>query len=752
MTVRGRAVGAGSLTMSQLHTHTHPSAGGLRGSAHGAAIGAVALLGIALVVVAATWVGKSGARDPLQPGGANAASAVRLEARTPSGESESSITPSVSERRDAATNLPSTAIAAGRADGAAGLTIELSTVTGLGSDAKPLAHIALELGIDPPALPKQPGLLHCTTDDLGHATVLLPLAAIEEARKQGTKLFWVRVTSPGYQSRTELKFFPSGMTSIPMKLIAARGVSLTGRVFDADGHPIAAQVYARSRLHDGSLVFGGTAEARGDGWFELNLVEWVTVQVTADAGEHGTGSIRDLRVSRDSPCEPVELHVSGPGVLRGHVRDSAGLPNAGLDLLLVVAELDDEEGSFHLKQPRATELELEGRGRTWAQIRTDGEGAFEALGLRSDSFHVRARVQRGLDDYPALLTRSAVRSNGAGLDLVFDRPHIVVHVENEDHSPWTGTCRGYPPTRQEVLSWSSTPTAVVEPGRDEVRLGPWGDERLKGVRVKTGEFAFDVPAGRRYSVGLIGGRQAWVPVDVVVPTAGGRVDVTLVARDGPHGTLVLSAVDPNGAEVRDGTVVRIEDAHRGVPLAIDEEMRGRAWPVRFELPVGEYRVAVEGAADVEDYHGTLRSARKHGRFEANVRVENGRETNVRAVLPVGARLHLKLEGVEQPEDLEALQAGHKGRTGLEYFSILAAITLVADDHWPEPVEFQYEIATTSAAGTHLRAALPIGTEGTSEPVSAGRFRLEARMPGGRMASCDVVLVDGQTTNATLRID
>jgi hypothetical protein len=77
------------------------------------------------------------------------------------------------------------------------------------------------------------------------------------------------------------------------------------------------------------------------------------------------------------------------------------------------------------------------------------------------------------------------------------------------------------------------------------------------------------------------------------------------------------------------------------------------------------------------------------------------------------------------------------------------LALERHGRWPCAVRFRYH---HSLIGEGLRGSVALGAEATSELLPAGRFTLHARMPGGRVASAPVELVDGRTTEITLRFD
>lgn len=147
------------------------------------------------------------------------------------------------------------------------------------------------------------------------------------------------------------------------------------------------------------------------------------------------------------------------------------------------------------------------------------------------------------------------------------------------------------------------------------------------------------------------------------------------------------------------------------------------------------------------------SPSRSGRFEIDVFIAADRTTPIDACLPAGARIDLTLRGAAGPEDVQALGRAWPGmdEEAVELFSKNAEIRLLAADRWPCPVSFRYEITGSSAAGTHLRSELPLGARQISEIVPAGRYVLEARLPGGRVAATPVTLKDGETAVVTLEL-
>jgi hypothetical protein len=159
------------------------------------------------------------------------------------------------------------------------------------------------------------------------------------------------------------------------------------------------------------LDHGAPARLLCDGWFELHLERPVEAGLLlAEAGLHGTGTLAGLELSLDTPPQDLRIVVSGAGALRGRIVDASGAPAAGLDVLVLLAALDDERGSFVLPEPDASLRRIEGGGRLYVTGSTDSSGRFEARGLRPEPVVVRARTGPGYaSGYPLLLTHAPCR-------------------------------------------------------------------------------------------------------------------------------------------------------------------------------------------------------------------------------------------------------------------------------------------------------------------------------------------------------
>ncbi|MBK7877892.1 MAG: hypothetical protein IPJ77_19605 [Planctomycetes bacterium] len=300
-------------------------------------------------------------------------------------------------------------------------------------------------------------------------------------------------------------------------------------------------------------------------------------------------------------------------------------------------------------------------------------------------------------------------------------------------------------------TWPSGARLVVERAPEEraIDVSPV----MAGSQERAGVVAFERLEPGRYVVGLLARDAAWEP-RVVLVRPDEWTEVELACTTPPaNGTLLVDAALASGAR-SDALAVRIEDAATGVELLAQEAFAwGASPPATFELPAGRYRVVVEGAASV-GYHGTLESERAAGRVEELVTVEPGRATRVEARVPGGARLKLTVHAAIGERERAAFLArfGDQGEWNLDFFTHRATLELCRPGRAPLPADFRYELGTTSAAGTHVRPALTVGTTQVSELLPAGRFTLVARLTSGRSVEREIELVEGATLEVVLAIE
>ena len=638
------------------------------------------------------------------------------------------------------------------------LPVRVLTAATYRRDAAPVPGVEVAVGVGSANSPAAAVLATGTTDSEGLCELRLPWSVIEAARPGGGRI-WARPSGTGWIEQTRHRSLPKTLEAVEIKLQPRRGFTVRGRLLGEHGEPTVGNAQAQGVTLTGEQGSGFGA-VDSEGWFEVHVDHAGTYDIIGTPpylhGDKlpsevyaGTGALREVQIDAEHLPQDLTLRMQGSGVVRGRVQTATGQPVAGLTLSVSSVLLSATRGNGFGEFQR---LRTEGLGAPHASVRTDTDGRFEVRGLRAGDFDVSADNER------TLLTPVSIPSDGEPVVLVLDHPHMVVQLVDEAGQPWQGKlASGSGWFRNSPDRWDDTPRIVVVPTASSLARAGW--DRFEPFDVPQGEpladacRSFEVHPGSEYLVGILGGPGAWHPKRVLVPEYGGRVDVTLTLGEARElGTLSLTVTDATGP-LTDDIVVRIEDPDTGLPMLSKDRFYRETWPLELRLPSGSYRLAVEGAPSMDSHHGTLFSHAAHGRFEVELSITPGGITAIAAHLPAGARIDLKLEGEAKQADTQAVvdRWGNQTPETLDYWARRAQIRLVSADRWPRPVEFQFEMTGSTAAGTHLGPHLPIGTQQTSELVPAGRYTLEARMPGGRVASVPVTLVDGETLSVTLEL-
>lgn len=572
------------------------------------------------------------------------------------------------------------------------------------------------------------------------------VAALEGARP----VAWV--VEDGWQFRPrrfELTETPPA-EPIDVNLVAAEGRALRGRLFDPAGEPTRGRIQLYES-REGRLRSRENTMAGEDGWFALDYGREGRFHLGAES-DLGTAAARDVVIDVRQDPEPVELHLVGPGRLRGVVRDGTGEPAPGLSLLFRVAELDDGPGGgWNLVEPRASDLRLEGRGRLQTYATTDESGGFDVAGLLLADWTIRTRAA-GSRAYDVVLTPGPVPADGEPLELSLRRPHLRVRLvgpeedTEQDTEPREDFATSSSPFSRRRQTWPSKPRLVVQAAAQAARLD--GSPRSLPARlVRAGEYVVEVEEEETYVVGAYGGAHPWVERVVHVPPGAGRIEVELpLPAASEPGGLLISVVDSGGEPRTRDISLQLYDAAAEVPVVRYDEFRGVEWPMRIELPAARYRLVVRDEGNGRRWGSGGR--RTSGLFDTLVDVLPATDVPVVAALPDGARIQLQLTGEANEADLAGAKErlGERGARWAEAVARSVRVVLVDDDG-----EVAQEVAFEREGG-RIDSRVPFGYEGTSNVVFAGRFVLEVRTEGGRVASTPVTLVDGETVEVALSFD
>jgi hypothetical protein len=660
------------------------------------------------------------------------------------------------------------------------VAVVASRVLPRGAQASPEAT-ALELGVSSSRKALGEALLRFETAPDGKAQVPFPRRLVPAAPDGKAQWLWLRSRGPGLLERVDLERVPQADdTTVTMSVVVQPGTVVEGRILGPDGQPAAGRVDWWV-FGDEGITSGTVGLAGPDGLFRGELLHAGRHGLLAAGSSRtdaerssffmpeqldlGTGFSDLFDVDFRTPVPFIEVRVSGPGRIRGRVLDGSGAPAAGVPLVAVLAELDDEAGSLRLPYPRARDLERLGGGHLWVRATTDPDGAFAIAGLRHGLFHVRAADgSESFSGYPILLTPGPVASDGVPLELRLDRPHLAIHVRQADGSLPAGAIGIHRDSRWgfQTDPWPEEPELLVTLSPRDAHLGGWSGAYLEASAIAPGEFVAELDEDLRVAttleldVGVLGGELPWRPRRVSVPPGSGRVDVEVVLPPAaPRGALVLDVVDASGAALIEQVRVRIDDPATGVVLVdvpcdyTDEE----DWPMRIPLPEGGYRLLVEGHPWIDDHHGTLMRRRAHGAHEQPLLIAAGVESRVTARLGEAARLALRVVGAATEADREAIRAQYDGKADdafVDHWARFVRLRLEREGRWPESPQFaRFAMEGTSAAGTHVFPSVAFGSDETSEPLTPGTYRLVATTAGGRELERDVTLVPGHTLSLTL---
>jgi len=594
------------------------------------------------------------------------------------------------------------------------------------------------------------------TDHAGRAQVLVPFEAVGVYDGQTFGHIRARAIVEGYQRQDYYVSPKEHESTVELELALVRGGTLFGRLLDPDGNGVEGDLTLTVAQGDEEEVY---SEKTGE--FALHFDRERMVDIFAHAEGAGTARIVDYEVDFTTSA-PLEIVLVGPGRVRGRVVDHEGRPAAGVELFLLAAELYDQwygppvataqvlestgQGAEHAPAPE------EHRGLLRATTTTNDRGAFDVRGLRYGTYMVRARTSAdGGYGHSAVLTKEPVLGDGSELELVFSRPHLVVSIRDANGVVLTGEVeivRKAAPFEDEAEdAWPQPLSILVAPLPANRDFGDFG-ARTPGRSVGNGEYVFDVAEGRTYEVGLLACGIPWMPVEVDVPLEGGRVDVSLsVPERGASGTLQLDLAYSESVRSRPAIRIRVLDEKTGVSLVSRKYSSFRGGSPTLELPVGVYRVEVTGCDVFEPHHGRLVGTRRLDRWTSLARIEEGTLLAVAVTLAEGARLKLTLVGEPDESDLAACDPGWDQERRAEA-ARLATVHLVRDGVPCESVQFPHK----SQWGSGQWSRLSLGSTETSQVVSTGNYLLEARLPGGRVASAPVTLAAGQIVLAELSFE
>lgn len=463
---------------------------------------------------------------------------------------------------------------------------------------------------------------------------------------------------------------------------AHAGATLTGQVIDEDGVGRAAEVQfnmntesdaaARTKTKtgpDGFFRFSVKAPASSSsGPLAGPLAGPFTGRLVAISENNGLATLPNVTLESGRMNADFRLVLAGDGAIAGTVRSAAGVPIAGLPLVVVGVGAELQHGRSLNSVLAATEP-FDVPGLMAAYCFTDVDGRFLARGLRA-GIEFDVRLDRGTLFQPSLwsstmepgpaLTPETVPADGRSVDVHFERLHLVVEVLDAEGLPSALEVKGATPTLMGPglpAAWPDHPFVIVMPAE----LGPKGPlvaergkiEALRGLSAGPGAISFRIERDQTYFVSVIGrsangrlysGRPMLVRLDGgqervvlrVEPSSPelslGQVDVSFAGETFKN--LEDSDNAPDGKPIpietfSYGSVLNtVEDPDTGVTLLVSSFHWG--WPEadgQLQLPEGRYRLATRILAT---RWGTMRDIHGEGAELVEVRARQRARTTIEA--------------------------------------------------------------------------------------------------------------------------
>ena len=281
---------------------------------------------------------------------------------------------------------------------------------------------------------------------------------------------------------------------------------------------------------------------------------------------------------------------------------------------------------------------------------------------------------------------------------------------------------------------------LVRPAFDPVSPRKWRRQSM-GTRESQSEFSWTVTPGESYFIGSVGPNLRTRFQRVTVPQDGRDLRVELALPNPiPSGTLRINwHINPEHWSALQWKIV---DPHshavfmrgglRGIP-------RG---PI--SLPVGEYRLIVEGTHVIGCYPDLLQSKCALGQTRTDFSILPNQETTQEFLLVPGGFLNVWLDCDWLCEDTDSLKK--PGLTGLVQPENTASLWLFS---LSDPQEAICQVDLQAPRGSGVSVYFPLKEWTESLMVPAGDFLLVARMPGGRRVTQRVSIEPTQTTQVVI---
>jgi protocatechuate 3,4-dioxygenase beta subunit len=171
-----------------------------------------------------------------------------------------------------------------------------------------------------------------------------------------------------------------------VEIFVEQAVTITGRVFDPDGHPVAGAIVAPAKTGTGNSLTGDTrfsyeTDAEGRYTMKLPASHDYEYNLIAHDGAHGewrqwaNGIAAPIRTTPGQLIENVDLLLTRPGTVRGRVLDAGGDPRPHVEVR--AARVDQHDNRYYMPTTKSDEdggyeLKFVSPGEHRVQIQKDG--------------------------------------------------------------------------------------------------------------------------------------------------------------------------------------------------------------------------------------------------------------------------------------------------------------------------------------------------------------------------------------------
>ncbi len=463
---------------------------------------------------------------------------------------------------------------------------------------------------------------------------------------------------------------------------------------------------------------------------------------------------------------PSTPEISTVEVLTGRIVTSTGTPVPALKIRLQHAAAGNTRG-YSLQESRRASLEREvGLGEVQLDLVTGLDGSFRAEGLAAGHYNVR--VHGSADMHPSvfgvLLTETPLPLGGTPASIVFDRPFLVVELQDGKGGAWSGGVtvprrwntrapKAWPEGGARVQLVEAIVTGTGWTAKESGR-----PSQVMGRSAGDGHVRFDVEPDRSYLLSVIGSDVHGfgfsgepIPVTLGAGVISKRVHVEAQAL-GEFGVIDIVATarmrwsshfltvppDPFGPPLGGGpkkaarpenrpywvdsgdtpdSALQLEYGQSGVILL--EAEHGSPESFHFKVPMGRYRVVAHAE------RGRPGSGRGAGHGDTSQEIVVSSPQTPLVILDIG-------EGGQLLMDV--------GGEGDVYLKLVAS-----DGRW-EPLRWKSRFGHGSV---FANSSWPAGKATLSQPYPAGQYRLVGQREGRRY-DIPVKIEDGKVLS--VRID